>query len=655
MMIKMRLFFANLFIILFLLPIKVEALNYKEDYIDSNNIVAFNTDDEIDIYDFDEDDSNVYINTHGNGQYALTKYNIDIKVNENRTYNISESITAHFNVKKHGISRRIPTRNKIVRLDGTKDYIRAKISNITVNEQYDVFIADGYKIIQIGDPNLTLIGSKNYMISYLYNDGKDRTKNYDEFYYNLIGNGWDTTISDIEFTITMPKDFDETKLGFSRGALGSTDSSNIQYSVDGNVISGRYNGVLNAGEGLTVRIELPEGYFVGASNNLSFMTILLFVIPPLFTIISFILWIKHGKDEKVIETVEFYPPEGLNSAEVGLLYKGYATKNDVVSLLPYLADKGYIKIEEPKSKSTHPIKNDVSITKLKEYDGSNVSEKLLFEGLFGTTENDLQTKLSKVTFADLYDKFYVTLAAIINHLNSKENKNAIFDKVASRKSIAILVMFIVSLIIAIGIPLFECAGIKYLGFAVFLVLFFMPFYAFLSSAVFIVIPMSLTVLFSFIMSTGFLNDYILLIGFLIGIVCSILTFICFKIMPKRTPYGSKMLGKIRGFKNFLKNVEKVQLEKLVSQNPSYFFNILPFTYVLGVSNEWIQKFEAIDFYTTEFNDYDVVSYGNFMNSTVYSFSQAQLPNASSSGDSGGGSSSGGSSGGGSGGGGGGSW
>ena len=36
------------------------------------------------------------------------------------------------------------------------------------------------------------------------------------------------------------------------------------------------------------------------------------------------MWIKFGKDERVIETVEFYPPKGFNSAEIGFLYKGKA-------------------------------------------------------------------------------------------------------------------------------------------------------------------------------------------------------------------------------------------------------------------------------------------------------------------------------------------
>jgi uncharacterized membrane protein len=92
------------------------------------------------------------------------------------------------------------------------------------------------------------------------------------------------------------------------------------------------------------------------------------------------------------------------------------------------------------------------------------------------------------------------------------------------------------------------------------------------------------------------------------------------------------------------------------QNPTYFYNILPFTYVLGVSDKWIKKFETIslqapDWYggSTAFN---MTSFGSFMSSTMSSASSAMSSSPSSSS---GGSSGGGSSGGGSGGGGGGSW
>jgi len=116
-----------------------------------------------------------------------------------------------------------------------------------------------------------------------------------------------------------------------------------------------------------------------------------------------------------------------------------------------------------------------------------------------------------------------------------------------------------------------------------------------------------------------------------------------------------MLGKIKGFRTFLETAEKPKLEELVLQDPSYFYSILPYTYVLGVSDKWIKKFEVIalqapDWYAgnTAFN---MVAFGAFMGSTMSTASAAMSSSPSSSG----GLSGGGSAGGGSGGGGGSSW
>ena len=70
-------------------------------------------------------------------------------------------------------------------------------------------------------------------------------------------------------------------------------------------------------------------------------------------------------------------------------------------------------------------------------------------------------------------------------------------------------------------------------------------------------------------------------------------YFCLKKLSKRTKYGLEILGKIKGFKKFLETAEKGKLESLVSQNPSYFYDILPFMYVLGISNKWIEQIENI--------------------------------------------------------------
>ena len=149
-----------------------------------------------------------------------------------------------------------------------------------------------------------------------------------------------------------------------------------------------------------------------------------------------------------------------------------------------------------------------------------------------------------------------------------------------------------------------------------------------------------------------------LFSIITGIVTGSLIFL-FKALPKRTPYGNEILGRIKGFKRFLETAEKEKLEAMVMENPTYFYDILPYTYVLGISDKWIEKFETIglqspDWYYSN-NAFNVSTFGTFMNTTMKSATKTMASSPSSSSGGSGGSSGGGSSGGGSGGGGGGSW
>ena len=200
--------------------------------------------------------------------YVIDKYDINVKVNENNTFDVIETIDTYFNIPKHGIFRTIPLKNTVKRLDGTTSTNRVQIRNVSVNAENSISKESGNYKIKIGSARETLTGSQEYVIKYTYNLGKDSVKSYDELYYNIIGNQWDTVIGNITFSITMPKEFDSSKLGFSSGSVGSTDNSKINYNVSGNTITGSYNGILLENEALTVRCELPEGYFVGAGLDI---------------------------------------------------------------------------------------------------------------------------------------------------------------------------------------------------------------------------------------------------------------------------------------------------------------------------------------------------------------------------------------------------
>lgn len=610
-----------------------------------------------------------------------------------------------------GIYRKIPLENKVIRTDGTASTNKAKVTNLSVNENYTASTEFGYKVIKIGNKSRTLTGQTSYVIKYNYDIGKDPLKNADELYYNLIGDQWDARISNVTFRIIMPKSFDKSLLGFSSGARGSVNSSQVDYSVDGNVISGSLKNTLNAGEALTVRLTLPEGYFVGKKIRIDMYSVSVIAFSLACVLIAYLLWAKYGKDDQVVETVEFYPPEGYNSAEVGFLYEGFASTQGVISLLIYLANKGYLKIEETEEQGLFKKSKSFKITKIKEYDGNNENERLFFAGLFYKTKHfdlkkiediietakqsgrkisfqeamELAEKTADRTYiteSDLRDSFYVTLDKVKNSISSKENKEKIFERSASKKvkwliimSIAIYLLITIKPIIDYGdtltaLPIlltFNVAGF----FAMFAIIFGTKttmhvngkatdskiakvLFGLLFGSLFGIIPWAIITI------PALIYNFMYLVMGGIGVICIVALIAFARIIPKRTPYGNEVLGKLRGFKRFLETAEKSQLENLVAQNPEYFYNILPYTYALGISDVWISQFETIAikapnwYYSTD--GFSMNTFGTFMSSTMKSATTAMSSSpSSSSGFSGGGSSGGGSSGGGSGGGGGGSW
>ncbi len=690
--------------------------------------IEININEEIEVTNNTPSQNSLYKNL----DYVIDNYKINIKVNQNNTLDIEEEITAYFNINKHGIIRTIPVYNEVTRLDGTKEKNKAVLSNLSVDNKYTLKKEKGNYKIQIGDENRTITGSQTYKIKYTYNLGKDHAKNYDELYFNLIGNEWDTVIGNITFNISMPSSFDASKLGFASGLKGSTNNSDVRYNVVGNNIIGSYEGILKENEGLTVRCELEEGYFANANLPLNLENYLVIILPISFVILAICLWFKYGRDELVVETVEFYPPEGCNSLDVGFLYNGEATNKDVTSLLIYLANKGYLKItnkenslnsnkvklnlrknamqraEEIQNKlaelrknnpQSEEIKyyedmlkdyksmanknfinlavmypnpqNEFVITKLKDYDGDNFCEKWFMEGLFNYGNTEVIPEM-------LYDNFYVTNEVILDYVNKKENKEKIFEKNSTNKN-NFLIFLIIIIFCLITIPALQNYG--ELNMSELMVSLLFPGFGFSimismlldskkwtmarDGLVFKFLTIAASSLFGVLFGGIPFAQFVLpallfepfyLVAYIIGLLSITIIFVCLKYLPKRTKYGRDMLGRLKGFKNFLETVEKEKLEALVEQDPSYFYNILPYTYVLGVSDKWIEKFETINMAPPSWyegsSSFNFSTFSTFLNTTMVSAQSYMSSSSSSDSDS---SSGGGSSGGGSGGGGGSSW
>lgn len=601
------------------------------------------------------DDEVIYTNTTRTEliyRYTIEAYDVSIDVNENNVLEITESIKANFKEPRHGIIRKIPLRNTVKRNDGSVTKNSVRLTDLSVSDNYEVSNDSGYRVIKIGDADETITGIHDYVIRYSYNLGKDSSKDFDELYFNIIGDEWDTEINNVTFTINMPKEFDVSKLGFSSGKYGTVGSNEVEYTVDGNKIIGSLKKKLDREEALTVRCELPEGYFVNAGIKLPLLFPLMFIVPLIAAILAYFMWSKYGRDDVVVETVEFYPPNGCNSAEAAYFYKTSVTDKDANSLLIYLASKGYLKIVEID-------KNNYKIIKLKEYDGNNSNEKLFMDGLFKSK--------NEVTKDDLYNKFYKTIEKIKLNIDNYKNKQLIYDSKASSMRVYAVLLAVLSLIVTVSIPTFDYGILSDVFVAIvfgsiMVLILAVELYSPIHVAIKImsVIP---TLIIGLFMASDLPIYYaasasnLTLIAIIFGLIMTLVVCFFVRYMSKRTPYGNEMYGRVKGFRNFLVSAEKDKLEALVNDDPTYFYNILPFTYVLGVSDKWIKKFEGMtleepDWYESN-TPFSIYHFNTFLSSTMNSTVDRVVE--TSSGTSSGGFSGGGFSGGGSGGGGGSSW
>lgn len=549
--------------------------------------------------------------------FTIENYDVSIKVQENNVYQIKEKIDVLFTYSSHGIKRKIPINNKNYRkLDGKgiESKYKAKISNVKVNNSFETYVENGYYYIKIGNPNDFADEYTSYEISYTYDLGDDNIDEYDDVYYNIIGNDWATSIKNVQFKIEMPKKFDENKINFTIGTYGATYNEAVKYYIDDNTITGMVipndNGnALESFEGLTVRMELEEGYFKGERpyRDLTLTVLLTFSIGAVaLIIISTILFVKYGYRKKDLLVPEYIVPDNLTPSEAGYLYKGKIENKQIVSLIIYLANKGYIEIiDDKKGFKLKKLKNEIN-EKYPDY------VKITFNGLFKKANAD-----GIVTKNKLKNSFYKTL--------EKANLKLKKTHVIYNKSHNLINIFY---IILLFIPLM---------------------FIFMNNGV-------LTYRKYYNYSTLYYLTIILMI--IIFVTC--ILFIIFN--KKREEDATKYYNKLRGFKDYIVNVEEDKINELVLENPNYFYDILPYAYVLGVSNKWSKKFESIiveppTWYSgSNFDTFNVMTFNNSLNKTISSAATAMssrpYESSSSSGSFSGG---GGFSGGGSGGGGGSSW
>lgn len=485
--------------------------------------------------------------------FDIEKYDVVLDVDKDNKVDVTENITINIpDDNFNGIYKSIPIWQHYYNKNLEQSTKKVNITNLrAIGEKFVLYKHTDNIGIRIGSTRTnTDKGIHTYTIKYRYNMGKDPNKDFDEFVFNVFDNYDNTKINNISVTINMPDSFNENDIQFLKG---KEDIKNrINYKVNGNTLYATLDDY-NLDKSLTINFTLPNNYFVGGTYNYGILSLMICVAIIVISICSFFAWKKYGKNnDKRTQTVEFYPPDDLDAAQIGYIYGEENIKKLTVSLIIGLASKGYVSIEETEDKKFQIINIGKNNSKLKKL---SVTEQIVYLELFKNSDTNLL--YSDQSFSLAFNKVQECLNSVIdkkvNDLGSRKMMNTIF---------ALLIGSIISWTIS---------------------------YLYIKD----------------------LNPNLNIL-YLLSFVAIFITGFFSIIMGRKTSYGEIIIAKILGFKDYLETAEKNKLDALVEENPNYFYDILPYTYVLGISKKWINTFEKTNVPNIDLNSLDLYESNFFM-------------------------------------------
>ena len=601
---------------------------------------------------------------HAASNFVIEDYDVDMVVQEDDTYVITETLKVHFTAPSHGIYRTIPYRTELDR-DGQYSLFFAKVRDFEMlsGQPFKKQRDEKNYNVRIGEPDVIADTDTTYKIRFVFDNRGDHLNGADEVYYNLIGKGWEAkSIDHVSFKVTFPKPIDPTKVGMKTGY-----QIDVPFEVKKDrIVQGETTE--NVMGGLTIRAVLPEGYFTKQAKTSNLLYYLLMAALVVLAGVGFVFWRRYGKDPHIVETEEFYPPDGLSAPEIAYLLKEELENKQIISILLTLADKGYIKITEKEVKKAlrKKLVKEYELTKLKDYDEGVIGEKTFMNGLFKSgdvvnvkdlqnkfykTVEDIKKKIIKKYEGDLYDPRAEHYANIMTCVGSLGIIALVFiTKLMNGSSFIVdsnIFMSIVLIAMQIILPIGGFWGIsrrikKGKKNPIFYILW----------ALLALLGIGIAALFETFISWQ-------VVPFFIGMGMCLVLFILSGLCERKTDYYADLLGRIRGYKRFLQMAEKDQMEMLAEQDPGYYYRNLAFAFALGVTSVYAAHFIKMATEPPQWYDSPILYTGGvfdaegMMGSMDHMFgSMSSTMTSSPSGGGGGGSFSGG---GGGGGGGGGSW
>lgn len=302
-------------------------------------------------------------------------------------------------------------------------------------------------------------------------------------------------------------------------------------------------------------------------------------------LIGLIVFVILNRKKKIIEVVEFSAPDGMTPADAGYVIDKSIDDRDISSLLIYWAEKKYIEIIQNEDKT-------VILKKLKDAD----EEMKFYEQ---TMFNTVFSQKVEVNLKDLPVIIKPITSTIKKQIKDENNKKYFNSKIESTSTwltlgITCLLVFLSYFFGSGGTFSIICGVIIFAISTIFSNICNKVYIQKkLKAIILYIVGIVLFLIFALLnLVYSFTNLYVLGLITITTFLC-LLTYILCPFLEYRTKEGQFVVGRLLGLKKYLEVTEKEKIEMLIKENPEYFYNIIPYAYVLNVSNEWIENYNFV--------------------------------------------------------------
>ncbi len=535
------------------------------------------------------------------GQERILSFDSRIDIFSDGTVEVAETIrvVAAGDKIRRGIFRDFPTRYPNHR--GGSVTVRFQVLEVRRDDRPEAYhteaLANGVRVY-IGKKDALLPRAETtYTLVYRTDRQIGFFDDYDEFFWNVTGTGWDFVIEQARVVIQLPpggKVLHHSAYTGPHGAVGQ------DYTVDLAIggIGFAATRPLNPGEGLSVAVAWPKGAVdpPGAGERIGYLIRdnrgLLVAGAGLAGLLLYYLaaWWRVGRDPvKGAIIPRYVPPKGVSPAAMRFIQQmGFDHKALAVALVS-MAVKGFLTIKEEAGK-TYALEITGSASQALSPGEAAVAEHLFPPGsrsivLKNSAHRKIKAALKalRTSLSGEFERLYFlrNTAAFIPGLGISLVALAGIIMVDTLAPVAMFMLVWLSGwsvgVYTLGARVVDAWRSRQVVGAAAITLFFLPF---LGGAI-----AGLTLLTTVISPLS--------LALFLGILAVNALF--YHLLKAPTLAGRRLMDEIDGLKLYLGVAEKHRLDLLnpPQQTPEHFEALLPHAMALGVENAWNEQFARV--------------------------------------------------------------